>query len=106
MAVDLRSESKMTVAYAALHQTLRYRGEDTNLHVVAFEDRTMFFSRQQPKMYDTMARPIVPREVPPGSYVNVRYRVEYGVNQMQAVQIVRQPEEKSPFDPILDDGHL
>ena len=96
----------MTVAYAALHRTLRYRGEDTNLHVVAFEDRTMFFSRQQPKFFDSLAKPITPREVPPGSYVNVRYHIERGVNRMVAIQIVRQPEEEAPFDPILDDGHL
>ena len=96
----------MTVAFAALHRTIRYKGEDTGLHLVAFEDRTMFFSKQQPKLYDAMAKPIVPREVPPGSYVNVRYRVERGVNRMVAIQIVRQPEEGSPFDPILDDGHV
>jgi hypothetical protein len=96
----------MTVAYAALHRTLRYRGEDTNLHVIAFEDRTMFFSREQPKFYDAGANPVAPREVPPGSYVKVRYRVERGVNRMQAIQIVHQPEEEPPFDPILDDGHV
>jgi hypothetical protein len=96
----------MTVAYAALHRTLRYRGEDTGLHVLAFEDRTMFFSKQQPKLYDATAKLIPPREIRPGSYVNVRYGVERGVNRMQAVQIVHQPEEDSPFDPVLDDGHV
>jgi hypothetical protein len=35
----------MTVAYAALHHTLRFRGEDTNLFVAAFDDGRMFFSR-------------------------------------------------------------
>ena len=96
----------MTVAYAALHRTLRYRGEDTGLHVLAFEDRTMFFSKQQPKLYDATAKLIPPREIRRGSYVNVRYGVERGVNRMQAVQIVHQPEEDSPFDPVLDDGHV
>jgi hypothetical protein len=96
----------MTVAYAALHQTLRYKGEDTGLHVLAFDDRRMFFSKQPPKFYDAVAKPIAPREVPPGSYVNVRHHLEHGVNRMTAVQIVRQPEEESPFDPVLDDGHL
>jgi hypothetical protein len=97
---------EMTVAYAALHQTLRYKGEDTRLHVLAFTDRTMFFASQRPKLYDAMAKPIAPKEVPPGSYVNVSYHVARGVNRMEAVQIVRQPEEESPFDPLLDDGHL
>jgi hypothetical protein len=96
----------MTVAYAALHRTLRYRDDDTGLHVLAFEDHTMFFSKQQPKFYDAMAKPVAPKEVLPGSYVNVRYHVERGVNRMQAVQIVHHPEEESPFDPILDDGHV
>ena len=96
----------MTVAYAALHRTLRYRDEDTGLHVLAFEDRTMFFSKRQPKFYDAMAKPVAPREVLPGSYVNVRYHVERGVNRLRAVQIVRRPPEESPFDPVPDDGHL
>ena len=96
----------MTVAYAALHQTVRYRGEDTGLHVLAFTDRTMFFASERPKLYDATAKLIPAREIPPGSYVNVRYGVERGVNRMQAVQIVHQPKEKSPFDPVLDDGHL
>ena len=96
----------MTVAYAALHQRLRYRGEDTKVYGVAFEDGTMFFSSRQPKLYDRMAKPIAPREVLPGSYVNVRYRVEGGINRMEAVQVVRLAEDQSPFDPVLDDGHL
>jgi hypothetical protein len=96
----------MTVAYAALHQTLRYRGEDTGLHVLAFQDRTMFFSRQQPRFFDALAKPVAPREVLPGSYVNVRYHIKRGVNRMMAIQIVHQPEEVSPFDPILDDGQV
>jgi hypothetical protein len=96
----------MTVAFAGLRERLRYRGEDTSLYALAFEDRTMFFARQQPKLYDAKAELIAPREVPPGSYVNVRYRVQNGVNRMTAVQIVRLPREASPFDPVPDDGHL
>jgi hypothetical protein len=96
----------MTVAYAALDRTLRYRGEDTKLYVLAFDDRRMFFASQRPKLYDATAKLIPPREIPPGSYVNVRYGVERGINRMQAVQIVHQPKEESPFDPVLDDGHL
>ena len=96
----------MTVAFAALHRRLRYRGEATTLYVAAFEDGTMFFSARQPKLYDRMAKPIAPRDVPPGSYVNVQYRRERGVNRMEAVQIVRLAEDQSPFDPIPDDGHL
>ena len=96
----------MTVAFAALHQRLRYKGEDTKLYALAFEDRTMFFSQRQPALYDAQARPMAPREVPPGSDVNVRYRVEGSVNRMEAVQVVRFAEDQSPFDPVLDDGHL
>ncbi len=96
----------MTVAYAALHSTLRYRGVDTKLYGVAFEDRTMFFSQRQPVLYDAQARPMAPREVLAGSFVNVRYRVEGGVNRMEAVQVVRLAEDEFPFDPVPDDGHL
>ena len=96
----------MTVAYAALHRRVRYRGKDTNLFVVAFEDGTMFFSPHQPPLYDRMAKLIPPREVLPGSYVNVRYHEARGRRWMDAVQVVRMAEDQSPFDPILDDGHL
>ena len=96
----------MTVAFAAIHQRLRYRGEDTKLYAAALDDGRMFFSRRPPPLYDKMAMPISLREVLPGSYINVRYRVERGVNWMEAVQVVHQVEEASPFDPVLDDGHL
>ncbi len=96
----------MTIAYAALHRTLRYRDEDTKLYVAAFTDGTMFFSRRQPPLYDRQARPVPVREVIPGSYVNIRYLVEKGVNWMEAVQLVQEPHLASPFDPVLDDGHL
>jgi hypothetical protein len=97
----------MTIAYAALHRTLRYRDEDTNLYVAAFDDGRMFFSRRQPPLYDRQARPISAREVLPGCYVNVRYIIEQGrINWMEAVQLVQESPEESPFDPIPDDGHL
>ena len=96
----------MTIAFAALHDHLRFRGEDTKLYVAAFDDGTMFFASQQPRLYDRLARPIAAREVLPGSYVNVRYHVDRGVNRMEAVQIVRFAEEESPFQPVPDDGHL
>ena len=96
----------MTVAFAALHRRLRYRGEEISLYGLAFDDGTMFLSKRQPKLYDAKAKPIAAREVLPGSYVNVRYHVERGVNRMEAIQIVRTPEEKYPFEPVLDDGHL
>jgi hypothetical protein len=95
----------MTIAFAALHERLRYRGENTKLYVAAFDDGTMFFSRRQPALYDALARLIAQREVPPGSYVNVRYHVERGINRMDAIQLVRLPEEKPPFDPVPDGGH-
>jgi hypothetical protein len=96
----------MTVAFAAIHQSLRYRGEDTGLHVLAFDDETTFFSRRRPPLYDAMAKLIAQQEVPPGSYVNVRYHEERGINRMDAIQLVRLPEEEPPFDPVPDDGHL
>ena len=97
---------KMTVAYAALHRRLRYRGKDTTLYAVVFEDGNMFLSRHQPPLYDRMATLIAPREVLPGSYVNIKYREERGRKWMEAVQVVRMAEDRAPFDPILDDGHL
>lgn len=96
----------MTIAYAALHHTLKYRGEDTRLRVVALDDGTTFFCRRQPPLFDAMARPMSPCEVVPGSYVNVRYREERGRKWMEAIQLVRGPVEEPPFRPILDDGHL
>jgi hypothetical protein len=96
----------MTVAFAALHQRLRYKGEDTKLYALAFDDGIMFFSASQPKLYDRMAKPIPPREVLPGTYLNVRYRQERGINRMEAVQVVRSVEDAPPFDPVPDDGHL
>jgi hypothetical protein len=95
---------EMTIAYAALHKRLRYRGEDTKLYVAAFDDGTTFFSCRRPPLYDAMAKLIPQREVPPGSYVNVRYHEERGINRLDAVQIVRLAEEKPPFDPVPDDG--
>ena len=94
----------MTIAYAALHRTLRYRNEDTNLFVAAFDDGRMFFGRRQPSLYDRQARPIPLMEVLPGSYVNIKFAIERGFNLMEAVQVVREPSQESPFDPIPDDG--
>lgn len=96
----------MTIAFAALHRTLAFKGEDTYLHVMAFEDGTTFFSRRQPPLYDALARPMLPREVPPGSRVNVRYRAERGQKWMQAIQLLKLAEDERPFDPVPDDGHL
>lgn len=96
----------MTIAYAALHERLRYRGDDTGLFVAAFDDGQMFFSRRQPPLYDRQARPIPAREVLPGSYVNIKYAIERGLRLMEAVQVVTEPARDSPFDPVPDDGHL
>jgi hypothetical protein len=85
---------------------LRYRGEDTKLYAAAFQDGTIFFSNHQPTLYDRMAKPMAPLEVPPGSYVNISYREDRGIKWIEAVQIVRPAEDRSPFRPILDDGHL
>jgi hypothetical protein len=95
----------MTIAFAAVHRTLRYRGEDTGLYVAAFDDGTTFISRRQPRLYDASARPIASREVIPGTYVNVRYSDHQKRILLEAIQLVREPEEEPPFLPILDDGH-
>ena len=94
----------MTIAFAAVHQRLRFRGEDTKLYGVAFDDGTMFLSASQPKLYDRMAKPIPPREVLPGSYVNVSYRRVLGVNRMEAVQVIRFAEDDAAGFPDRD-GH-
>lgn len=97
----------MTIAFAAVHTTLRNRGTDTGLFCLAFIDGEVFFSRCQPRLYDAAARPIPPREVLPGSYVSVRYWEERRRKLMSAIQLVREPpEEEPPFKPVLDDGHL
>jgi hypothetical protein len=88
----------MTIAFAALRRTLRYRDEDMKLFVAAFEDGTMFFSRRQPRLYDQQARPIPVREVLPDAVVKIRYRVQQRINWMEAVQLVREPSQASPFD--------
>jgi hypothetical protein len=62
----------MTVAFAAVHNTLRYRGEDTGLFVVSFDDGTTFISRRQPRLYDASARPRAWREIFSGTKVNLR----------------------------------
>jgi hypothetical protein len=96
----------MTIAFAALHRTLRYGGESTDLYVVTFIDGTTFLSWRKPTFYDAAARRIAPREVVPGTNVNVRYERRLGVNWMQAIQLIREPpEDESPFDPVPD-GHL
>ena len=96
----------MTIAFAAVHRTLAYDGQDTGLHVVAFDDGDIFFSHRQPPLYDALARPMSPREVPPGSRVNVRYREERRQKWMEAIQILMLAEDPPQFDPVLDDGHL
>ena len=96
----------MTVAYTALHRRLKYRDEDTGLYAVAFTDGDVFLSREQQPLYDSAARPIAPREVLPGSRVNVRYVVDERVRRLLAVQVVMEPVVKPPFDPQTDDGHL
>lgn len=96
----------MTIAYAPLHQRLLYRGEDTGLYAVALENGKTFFSRRQPALYDRQANLISTREVPPGSYVKIKYAMEHGRHLMEAVQVVTEPAGDSPFDPVPDDGHL
>jgi hypothetical protein len=107
VAILLQGGLEMTIAFAAIHQTLRYRGEDTGLYAAAFDDGTTLVSRRQPRLYDALAQPIARREVIPGTRVNVRYERRLGRNWMEAIQVVQEPpEEEPPFDPVPDDGHL
>ena len=96
----------MTIAFAAIDRRLRYRGEDTGLYVAALTDGTMFLSRRPPRLYNSAAQPIPLCEVIPNSYVYVRYHERYGRKWMEAIQLVQEPEEVTPFRPVLDDGHL
>jgi hypothetical protein len=93
---------RIKVAFAALHRTLAYRGEDTGLYVVAAEDGTMFFSRRQPPLYDSMARSMPMHEVLPKSVINVRYHLEDGIRKIDAVQIVHEAEPDCPFEPVFE----
>jgi hypothetical protein len=93
------------IAFAAVHHRLRWRGEDTTFFGIGFDDGTMFLSRLQPPVYDARAKKIVAGEIPPGSVVNVRYRVEGRVNWLDAIQIVQLAEEESPFMPVMDRTH-
>jgi hypothetical protein len=96
----------MTIAFASVHQTLRYRGEDTGWHVLALDDGTTFLSRHRPRLYDASARPIASREVIPGTYVYVRYSEHQRRKLMEAIQLVREPpEEEPPFNPVSGDNH-
>jgi hypothetical protein len=97
----------MTIAFAAVHRTLRYRDEDTNLYVCAFDNGTTFISTRQPRLFDASARLVTPRELLPGTDVNVCYERRLARNWMDAIQLVKEPpEEEPPFRPVLDDGHL
>jgi hypothetical protein len=97
----------MTVAFAALHQSLRYRGEDTGIHVLALDDGTTFFSRRPPRLYDSAARRVLAREVLPGTYVKVSYSEHPARKLMEAIQLVREPpDEDPPFKPVMDDELL
>jgi hypothetical protein len=96
----------MSIAFAAIDRRLRYRGEDTGFYVATLTDGTTFLSRHPPKLYDSAAQPIPLREVIPNSYVYVRYQERCGRKWMEAIQLVREPEEPPPFLPVLDDGHL
>ncbi len=98
--------NNVTIAYAALHQRLRYRGEDTGLYAVSLDDERLFVSRQQPRLYDRQAQRMSVRELLPGSFVKVKFSTERGVNLMNAVQLIREPALDFPFDPVPDDGHL
>lgn len=95
-------ESTGAIAFAAVHQRLRWQGEDTSFFGVAFDDGTMFLSRRRPPVYDARAKKIASTEIPSGSTVKVRYRVEGRINWLDAIQIVSVAEEECPFTPVMD----
>lgn len=91
-----------TVAYACVHRTVRYRGEDTKLYVVALVDTSVFVARVRPRLFDRLARPIQVQEIFPGTGVKVAYELQNGRKWMQGIQIVHCYEEGSPFSPVVD----
>jgi len=96
--------SDLILAFAAVHQRLRYRGEDTSLYAAAAEDGTMFFSRHQPKLYDRMAIPMATREIPPGSRIRIQFFEKDGINWMEAIQVVCLAEDGAPFEPVFENA--
>jgi hypothetical protein len=90
------------IAFAAVHQRLRWRGDDTSFYGLGFDDGMMFVSRRQPPIFEAPAQKVGAREILPGSTVNVRYRVDGRVNWLDAIQIVQVAEEESPFMPVMD----
>jgi hypothetical protein len=91
------------VAYAALHQTLRYRGEDTKLYSLAFTDGSLFFAKRAIELYDAANARVALREIGPGTVVRVVAQERKGVNWMSAVQVIRELVVNSPFGPLPED---
>jgi hypothetical protein len=88
----------MTVAIAAVHKMLRYKGKDSGLFYLVLDDGDVYVSRRRPALYGSDARPIPTRELEPGSYVNVLYSVDRRRKLMEAIQLISEPpEEESPF---------
>ncbi len=46
------------------------------------------------------------REVMPDPYVYVRYTDQDRRKWMEAIQLVKEPEEEAPFSPVLADARL
>lgn len=90
------------MAYAALHRTVFYGGEDTGLFVVAGDDGSRFFARRQPPFFDAKARPTSAREILPGSVINVQFGPTPRYRQINAVQIVSEAEPVCPFQPVSE----
>ena len=90
------------MAFAALHRTLSYRGEDTGLFVIAGQDGSEFFSRKKPALFDSMAKPVAAREILPGSIINVRFQFRPEYRQIEAVQIVTETAPPCPFEPVFE----
>jgi hypothetical protein len=90
------------VALCAVHLRLTFRGEQWPYHLLALNDGQIFLSRRPPALFNSVAHPIPPIEIPPGSVVRVRYEEKDGVRWMSAVQIVLLAEDQAPFEPVGD----
>ncbi len=94
------------VAFACVHQKLRWRGEETPYFVLALQDEAVFLSTLPVRLFDA-ANKAVPSavEITPGSEVRVRWRADHGVRWMTAVQIVRlSDDDQALFEPVAGEG--
>ena len=97
---DATLPSEGVVAFSALRERLRWRGEATSFFGIGFDDGTMFLSKRTPTVYDADNKKLGTVEIPVGSYVKISYRADGKVNWLAAIQLGEVAEEKSPFTAI------